>query len=136
MRQVHGVNIKAVREFAVFYRRGLKIVTRARLVLAVSVVALVISAVLGVGAFARLLSGGFDDPASASSQAKVLLDQKFGGEPDMIFLVHARTGTVDETAVTADGEALGRRLSADARLRGVTSYWVTHSPRLRSRDAS
>jgi RND superfamily putative drug exporter len=120
----------------VFYRLGLKIVTRARLVLAVSVVVLVISAVLGVGAFARLLSGGFDDPASASSQAKVLLDQKFGGEPDMIFLVHARTGTVDGTAVTAAGQALARRLSADTRLRGVTSYWTTHSAGLRSRDGT
>jgi putative drug exporter of the RND superfamily len=125
-----------VREFAVFYRLGLKIVTRARLVLAVSFVALVISAVLGVGAFARLLGGGFDDPASASSQAKVLLDQKFGGEPDMIFMVHARTGTVDGSAVTATGQALARRLSADARLRGVTSYWTTHSAGLRSRDGT
>ncbi|HEY2298729.1 MAG TPA: MMPL family transporter [Jatrophihabitans sp.] len=119
-----------------FYRLGLRIVGRARLVLAVSVVALVISAVLGVGAFARLLSGGFDDPASGSSQAKVLLDQKFGGEPDMIFLVHARTGTVDSAPVSATGQALARRLSADGRLRGVTSYWDTHSPGLRSRDGS
>ena len=119
-----------------FYRLGLKIVTRARLVLAMSIVALVISAVLGVGAFARLLSGGFDDPASASSQAKVLVDQKFGGEPDMIFLVHARTGTVDGAAVTATGQALARRLSADARLHGVTSYWTTHAAGLRSRDGS
>jgi RND superfamily putative drug exporter len=134
--QVHGVNIKAVKESAVFYRLGLKIVARARLILAVSVVALVISAVLGVGAFGRLLSGGFDDPASASSQAKVLLDQKFGGEPNMIFLVHARTGTVDGSAVTATGQALARRLSADARLRGVTSYWTAHTTGLRSRDGT
>jgi len=125
-----------VREFAVFYRLGRKIVGRARLVLGVSVVALVLSAVLGVGAFARLLSGGFDDPASASSQAKVLLDQKFGGEPDLIFLVHARTGPVDGAAVTATGRALARRLSTDARLRGVTSYWTTRSAGLRSRDGS
>jgi RND superfamily putative drug exporter len=123
-------------EFAVFYRLGLKIVTRARLVLTLGAVALVISAGLGIGAFPRLLSGGFDDPASASSQAKALLDQKFGGEPDMIFLVHARAGTVDDTGVTAAGQALTRRLSADARLRGVTSYWTTHSPGLRSRDGS
>ncbi len=118
------------------YRLGLRIVTRARLVLAVGVVALVLSAVLGIGAFARLLSGGFDDPASASSQAKVLLDQKFGGEPDMIFLVHARTGTVDDTAVSATGQALARRLSADARLRGVTSYWTKNAAGLRSRDGT
>ena len=117
-----------------FYRLGLKIVPRARLVLALSVVGLLLSAVLGIGAFGRLLSNGFDDPASASSQAKVLLDQKFGGEPDMIFLVHARTGTVDGATVRITGEALARRLSADPRLRGVTSYWRTHSAGLRSRD--
>jgi RND superfamily putative drug exporter len=120
----------------VFYRLGLTIVARARLVLALGVLALVISTVLGVGAFSRLLSGGFDDPASASSQANTLLDQKFDGEPDMIFLVHARTRTVDGSAVTATGEALARRLGADARLRGVTSYWSTRSPGLRSRDGS
>jgi putative drug exporter of the RND superfamily len=120
----------------VFYRLGLKLVARARLVLALGVLALVLSAVLGVGAFARLLSGGFDDPASASSQAKTLLDQKFGGEPDLIFLVHARAGNVDGPAVTTTGEALARRLSADTRLRGVTSYWNTHSPSLRSRDGT
>jgi hypothetical protein len=114
----------AAREFALFYRLGLKIAGRARLVLAASGVVLVISAVLGVGAFGRLLSGGFDDPASASSQAKALLDQKFGGEPDLIFLVHARTGTVDRAAVTAMGQALQHKLTADARLRGVTSYWT------------
>lgn len=119
-----------------FYRLGLKIVARARLVLAVGVLALVLSAVLGVGAFSRLLSGGFDDPASASSQAKTLLDRTFGGEPDMIFLIHARTGTVDGAAVIATGEALTRRLSEDSRLRGVTSYWSTHAPGLRSRDGS
>ena len=71
MWQVHGVNIDCREERVVFYRLGLKIVARARLVLAGGVLALVVSAVLGVGAFARLLSGGFDDPASASSQAKV-----------------------------------------------------------------
>jgi RND superfamily putative drug exporter len=119
-----------------FYRLGLKIVTRARLILAVALVVLVVSAVVGAGAFGRLLSGGFDDPASASSQAKVLLDQKFGGEPDMIFLVHARTGTVDGSAVTASGQALARRLSADLRLRGVTSYWTARTAGLRSRDGS
>ena len=75
-----------------FYRLGLLIVARAQLVLALGLVALAISAVFGVAVFSRLLSGGFDDPASASSRAQVLLDQKFGGEPDMIFLVRHGTG--------------------------------------------
>jgi putative drug exporter of the RND superfamily len=126
--------VNPVRESGVFYRLGRQVVTRARLILAVSALALVISAFLGVGAFARLLSGGFDDPASASSRAKVLLDRDFGGDPDLIFLVHARTGSVDSTAVTTTGRALARRLTGDARLRGVTSYWTTRSAGLRSVD--
>ena len=99
-----------------FYTLGSVIVRRARLVLALSVAALVVFAVLGVGVFGRLLSAGFDNPASASSKAKVLLDQKFGGDPDMIFLVHATSGTVDGPAATASGEALAAKLVADPRL--------------------
>jgi RND superfamily putative drug exporter len=120
----------------VFYKLGLFIVARARVVLALGLAALAISAVLGVGVFGRLLGGGFDDPASASSQAKVLLNQKFGGEADMVFLLHARDGNVDEPAATASGQALARRLAGDTRLRGVVSYWATHAPVLRSRDGS
>jgi RND superfamily putative drug exporter len=120
----------------VFYRLGRFVVARARLVLALGLAALAIAAVLGVGVFGRLLSGGFDDPASASSQAKALLDQKFGGEADMVFLLRARDGNVDGPAATASGQALARRLGGDARLRGVVSYWATHAPGLRSRDGS
>ncbi|PZS20784.1 MAG: hypothetical protein DLM57_00595 [Pseudonocardiales bacterium] len=121
-----------------FYKLGLFIVTRARLILALTLIALAISVVLGVGVFGRLLGGGFDDPASASSQAKVLLDQNFGGEPDMIFLVHARGGggKVDDPAVAASGQALAQRLARDNRLTAVTSYWATRAPGLRSRDGS
>ena len=117
-----------------FARLGHLVVTRARLVLALAAVVLLLSAVSGVGVFSRLLSGGFDDPSSASSQAKVLLDQHFGGEPDLIFLVHARSGDVD--SVAKDGQALTARLAADHRLTGVTSYWTTHNAGLRSKDGS
>ncbi len=119
-----------------FYRLGLKIFARARLVLTLGVLALVVAAALGIGAFGRLLSGGFDDPSSSSSQAKVLLDHKFGGDPDLIFLVQARDGSVDSPAVRMAGQQLTSRLSADDRLRGVTSYWANGSPGLRSRDGS
>jgi RND superfamily putative drug exporter len=119
-----------------FYRLGSAIVTRARLVLAVALVAVAICAVLGAGVFGRLLSNGFDDPASGSSQAKVLLDRHFGGEPDMIFLVHARSGTVDGAAASGSGEQLTQRLAADPRLSGVTSYWSSHAAGLRSTDGT
>ncbi len=119
-----------------FYKLGKVIVTRARLVLTLGLVVLAISAVLGVGVFGRLLGGGFDDPSSASSRATALLDQKFGGEPDMIFLVHARTGTVDGAAAAASGNALASKLGKDPRLTRVTSYWTTQNPGLRSKDSS
>jgi RND superfamily putative drug exporter len=65
-----------------------------------------------------------------------LLNHKFGGEPDLIFLVHARSGSVDAPAATASGGALATRLATDARLSGVTSYWTSHAPSLRSKDRS
>jgi RND superfamily putative drug exporter len=119
-----------------FYKLGQVIGAHARLVLAITLAVLVMSAVLGVGAFGRLLSGGFDNPSSASSRAAVLLDRHFGGQPDIIFLVHARTGTVDSPAVLASGTALATTLTHDSRLSGVTSYWTTHAPGLRSTDSS
>jgi RND superfamily putative drug exporter len=119
-----------------FYRLGLTIASRARVVLTLGAVVLIVSVALGVGVFGRLLSGGFDDPASGSSRAKALLDREFGGEPDIVFLVHARSGSVDDPAVATTGQALASRLAADSRLRGVTSYWSTHASGLRSRDGS
>src|ERR1700710_2750234 len=119
-----------------FYKLGLIITARARLVLTLSVVALALFAVLGVGVFGRLLSGGFDDPASASSQATALLNQKFGGEPDLIFLVHARTDTVDSAAAQSAGQVLTATLVKDPRLHNVTSYFTTQAAGLRSKDGT
>ena len=119
-----------------FYRLGQFVAAHAKAVLTAAGVLVAVCAILGVGVFGRLLSAGFDDPASSSSQAKALLDQKFGGEPDMIFLVHARSGTVDDAGPVASGTTLARRLSADPRLREVTSYWTTRAPSLRSRTGA
>jgi putative drug exporter of the RND superfamily len=119
-----------------FYKLGQVIGAHTRLVLTVTLAVFVLSTVLGVGAFGRLLSGGFDNPSSASSKAAVLLDQHFGGQPDIIFLVHARTGTVDSPAATESGTALATKLSHDPRLSAVTSYWTTHATALRSTDSS
>jgi putative drug exporter of the RND superfamily len=120
----------------VFHRLGEAIVARARLVLLITALLLVGAAVLGVGAFGRLLDQGFADPAAASTKAETLLNQKFGGEPNIIFLVHARVGTVDGAAVTSDGERLTAALQRDHRLTGVTSYWPAQISALRSRDGT
>jgi putative drug exporter of the RND superfamily len=123
-------------EADVFHRLGTFLVARARLILLVSLVGVIAAAVLGVGAFGRLLSEGFDDPSAGATKAATVLDQKFGGEPNIIFLVHARTGSVDSPAVTADGQRLTKALMADQRLSGVTSYFTAKPASLRSKDGT
>ena len=56
------------------HRYGEFITRHARLMLVVSGVALVAMAVVGVGAFGKLRTGGFDDPASQSSRAAAVVD--------------------------------------------------------------
>jgi RND superfamily putative drug exporter len=120
----------------VFHRLGVFLVARARLILVVSLIGVAVAAVLGAGSFGRLLSEGFDDPSAGATKAATLLDQKFGGEPNIIFLVHARSGTVDSAAVTADGKRLTQALTADRRLTGVTSYFTAKPATLRSKDGA
>ena len=53
---------------------------RGRLVLALTVVAVVAMGAIGFGAFGKLLGGGFEDPSAPSARAQELIDEKFGGE--------------------------------------------------------
>ncbi len=119
-----------------FHRLGLRMAARARLVLLVTGVLIAGAAVLGFGAFGRLLDQGFADPSAGSTKAKAVLEHKFGGESNIIFLVHARQGSVDGAAVTSDGERLTTALQQDHRLSGVKSYWPAKVPALRSKDGS
>ena len=107
---------------------------RARLVLVVALIALIAFGALGLGAFGRLKTGGFQDPGAESTTAQQLTDQRFGGAWNVVLLVHAKTGTVDDAAVHAAGAAAARRLNAVPDVSDVTSYWATHEPGLRSTD--
>src|SRR5690348_17038199 len=98
-----------------FYNLGVLVARRARLVLALALVAVAACAVVGVGAFAKLGTGGFDDPKSDYSKATELIYAKFGGAPDIVFMVHAEHGTVDDSAAAAGGKALTARLAGDQR---------------------
>ena len=90
----------------------------------------------------QLSSGGFDDPASESFKADDALLDTFGsGTPNLVLLVTADGGSVDDPAVAAAGIALteraGRRAarhqrrlvleprqrSAAARARTATGPW-------------
>ena len=109
-------------------------IRRSRLVLIVAVVAVALMGVLGAGAFGKLLGGGFDDPASQSTKAAKVIDEKFGGETNLVLLVRADDGRVDAPAAARSGQSLVADLKKEKTLTNVVSYWDTDSPALRSRD--
>ena len=112
------------------------VVSRARLVLVVTMLAVVGFGVLGFGAFGKLKTGGFQDPGAESSTAQRLTDQHLGGAADVVLLVHAKAGTVDDATVRAVGTAAAGRLAAVPHVANVISYWSTGNPGLRSKDGA
>jgi putative drug exporter of the RND superfamily len=117
-----------------FHRIGTLVTARARLVLVVGTIALIGAAYLGLGAFSKLQTEGFDDPASESSRAATVLEDEFGGDADFVLLVTADGGSVDSRAAHAAGVALTDRLQQDADLTGVVSYFTGDTAALRSED--
>ncbi|MEU6764122.1 MMPL family transporter [Streptomyces sp. NPDC046853] len=109
-------------------------IRRSRLILVVAVVALALMGALGTGAFGKLLGGGYDDPASQSARAGEVIDKKFGGETNLVLLVRASRGDIDDPAARQSGRALAADLKKEKNLENVVSYWDTASPDLRSKD--
>ncbi|GGR89743.1 membrane protein [Streptomyces aureoverticillatus] len=109
-------------------------IRRSRLVLIVAAVVVVLMGALGAGAFGKLLGGGFDDPASPSSRARDVIDEKFGGETSLVLLVRAPKGRIDAPAAEERGRALVADLKKEQDLDHVVSFWDTNSPDLRSKD--
>jgi RND superfamily putative drug exporter len=113
---------------------GSFVVRRARPVLVVALLAVLASGALGVGAFGKLHAGGFQDPGAESTQARELIDDRFGGAASVVLLVHAKTGTVDDKAARDAGATAAQRLGAVPGVSNVVSYWQTHNPGLKSKD--
>jgi putative drug exporter of the RND superfamily len=118
-------------------RLGRFLLRRRWAVLAATLVAVVVAGVAGGSAITRLKSGGFDDPAAESTRAAEVLRDQFGtGDPNLVLLVTAKGGDVDDPAVAAAGEAITRRLAAEPDLAQVLSYWAADAPALRSADGA
>jgi putative drug exporter of the RND superfamily len=115
---------------------GRLVLRRPRRILALAGLALVLAAVFGVRAPARLQTGGFTSTSAPSQIASDRLQSAFGGRPNLILLVRARSGSVDDPAVAAAAGRLTGALSATAGVDRVTSYWQTHASALRSTDGS
>jgi putative drug exporter of the RND superfamily len=116
-------------------RLGRLVLRRRWAILAATLVAVALAGAFGGGAIGHLKSGGFDDPAAESVKAAATLRDAFGtGDPNLVLLVTARHGDVDDPAVARRGEDLTRRLAAEPDLGQVASYWSLDAPSLRSQD--
>ncbi|MFE2943929.1 MMPL family transporter [Streptomyces sp. NPDC059255] len=111
--------------------------SRARLLLVLTVILLAGAVVLGGGVADRLRSGGSGgvvDPASESSHAADILEREFpGARPNLVLLARAGSG-VDDAGTARQGRELAARLADEKGITGVTSYWDTGAPALRSED--
>jgi putative drug exporter of the RND superfamily len=118
------------------YRYGTFVARRARLLLILAGIGMLIALVGGVGAFGKLKSGGFDDPAAASARAQTLIDTRYGGDSNLALLVTAHSGGVNDPAVKTAASTLTAKLSAEPGVSDVVSYWSTGAPALKSTDGT
>jgi putative drug exporter of the RND superfamily len=118
-------------------RLGRFTVHHRKAVLVGTAVFFVLAGALGGGVASRLSSGGFDDPASESSRARDAIEREFGDQdPDVVLLVTARRGTVDDPDVVAAGNALTAELGSERGVARAISYWALgNTPPLRSTDS-
>lgn len=109
---------------------------RARAVLTVAFLAVVALAAVGSGAFGKLQGGGFDDPGSPSSRAQAVIDEKFGGESNLVLLVRPHDGGLDSPRAEQAGRKLTEGLRKEPGVTQVASYWGPGGSRLTSRDGT
>ncbi|WP_410535643.1 MMPL family transporter [Streptomyces sp. KL2] len=111
------------------------VLRRPRTVLVAALVSVLAMAAVGIGAFGKLQSGGFDDPDAPSSRATALIDEKFGGETNLVLLVRADDGgRLDSPAAERAGREIADGLRDEPGVSGVVSYWDTGGSALTSRD--
>ena len=108
--------------------------TRARGILIVGLLALIAAAAVGFTAFGKLKPDGFTDPNAESSKVQAVIDDRFGGDVDVVAMVSANAGTVDDAPVSAPAATLASQIADDPAVSEAISYWGTRAPSLRSDD--
>jgi RND superfamily putative drug exporter len=111
-------------------------VRRRRAVLVAGLLLTLLAGVFGAGALSALSLSRIDAPGSESDRARAVLAERFRtGPPNLVLLVTAKDGTVDD--VRADGERLTAELAAQPGVAEAGSYWSRGgSPALRSADGT
>ena len=118
-------------------RLGRFTVRKRRAILVASVILFALAGAIGGGVAEHLSSGGFNDPAAESTRAGQVIDDVFhAGAPNVVLLVTAAAGTVDDPATADAGRALTAQLAAEPGIDQASSYWTLGNvPPLRSHDA-
>jgi RND superfamily putative drug exporter len=118
-------------------RLGRFTVRRRRWILIGTVIGVMMAGAFGGSVVQRLSNGGFTDPNSESERAEAILNRVFhAGNPNLVLLVTAREGRVDDPAVIGSGTALTQELAAEPGVQAAFSYWTLGSVApLRSTDA-
>ncbi|MGB3443401.1 MAG: MMPL family transporter [Actinophytocola sp.] len=108
--------------------------TRSRGILVVALLGLIAAGTVGFTVFSKLKPEGFADPAAESSQVLETINEEFGGQVDVVAMVSASAGTVDDDMVSIDAADLSERIADDPAVHEAISYWGTGAPSLRSDD--
>jgi RND superfamily putative drug exporter len=91
--------------------------------------ALGLAGAFGGGVAESLSNGGFEDPDSESVQGAAVLAEEFGANtPDLILVITAESGAVDDPAVVEAGLATAAALAAEDGVSEVSSYWSLGAP--------
>lgn len=100
-------------------------VTRGRYwIIALGVVLLVTSVVLGTGTIGKLSLSRWEVPGSESHQAGQTLERQFDhGSPNMVLLVTAKRGSIDSKEMQEAGLALTEELASEDAVQYASSYW-------------
>lgn len=103
---------------------GRVVAARRRLILVAGLLVAVIGAAWGAGVFSRLVTGGFDDPGSASARANAQITHALGSQtPDVLALYSSRTATVQSPGFRDRVEAEAQRLRASPGVASVASAY-------------
>lgn len=120
-----------------FERLGSWVVRRRWVILVATIVFFGAAGAIGGGVAERLSNGGFQDPQAEASVAQRVLDREFGvTSPNLVLLVTAENGDVDDKSTIAEGKALTEELTGEEGMEQVVSYWTTGIPAFRSDDGS
>ena len=120
-----------------FERLGAWVVRRRWPVVIGGLVFFVVAGTVGGGVAERLSNGGFQDPKAEASVAQRTLDREFGvTSPNLVLMVTAPDGDVDDASTVEQGKHLTQELASEPGMEQVISYWTTDIPAFRSNDGS